>query len=66
MIDPPKTFPWARMMQLGMGTLGLSPTEFWRSSPREIAAAMGSSQPIATTTLLRQNLNQMMENYPDD
>jgi uncharacterized phage protein (TIGR02216 family) len=66
MIDTRPQFPWARMMQLGMGTLGLSPTEFWRSSPREIAAAMGSSQPIATTTLLRQNLNQMMENYPDD
>jgi uncharacterized phage protein (TIGR02216 family) len=55
-------FPWARLMQTGLGTLHLSPSEFWRSSPREIAAAFGSPpQP----KMLRQKLDEMMENYPD-
>jgi uncharacterized phage protein (TIGR02216 family) len=56
------TFPWARLMQLGLGTLRLSPSEFWRSTPREIAAAFGApSQPM-----LRQKLNEMMERFPDE
>jgi uncharacterized phage protein (TIGR02216 family) len=62
MTDTHPKFPWARIMQLGLGTLGLSPEQFWRSSPREIAAAFGCPpQPM-----LRQNLQSMMENYPDD
>ena len=56
------TFPWARLMQLGLGTLKLSPSEFWRSTPREIAAAFGGPpQPM-----LRQKLNEMMERFPDE
>ena len=56
------TFPWARLMQLGLGTLKLSPSEFWRSTPREIAAAFGAScQPM-----LRQKLNEMMKRIPDE
>jgi uncharacterized phage protein (TIGR02216 family) len=62
MKKPKPTFPWARLMQLGLGTLRLSPSEFWRSTPREIAAAFGSpSQPM-----LRQKLNEMMERFPDE
>jgi uncharacterized phage protein (TIGR02216 family) len=56
------TFPWARLMKLGLGTLKLSPSEFWHSTPREIAAAFGTpSQPM-----LRQKLNEMMERFPDE
>ena len=62
MKKPKPTFPWARLMQLGLGTLRLSPSEFWRSTPREIAAAFGASpQPM-----LRQKLNEMMERFPDE
>jgi uncharacterized phage protein (TIGR02216 family) len=62
MKKPKPTFPWARLMQLGLGTLRLSPSEFWRSTPREIAAAFGTpSQPM-----LRQKLNEMMERFPDE
>jgi uncharacterized phage protein (TIGR02216 family) len=61
MKKPKPTFPSGRMMQLGLGTLKLSPSEFWRSTPREIAAAFGApSQPM-----LRQKLNEMMERFPD-
>ena len=55
-------FPWARMMQLGLGQLRLSPAEFWRSTPREIAGAFG----VPPSPLLRQNLNDLMEQYPDE
>ena len=50
-------------MQIGLGQLRLSPTQFWRSTPREIIAALGTapSQP-----LLRQNLLQLMDRYPDE
>jgi uncharacterized phage protein (TIGR02216 family) len=49
-------------MQLGLGTLRLSPSEFWRSTPREIAAAFGApSQPM-----LRQKLNELMKRFPDE
>lgn len=48
-------------MELGLGVLRLSPTEFWRSSPREIAAAFGDlPQPM-----LRQNLNDLERSFPD-
>jgi uncharacterized phage protein (TIGR02216 family) len=57
------TFPWARMMQLGLGQLRLSPAEFWRSTPREIAGAFGVPPP---SPLLRQNLEDLMEQYPDE
>lgn len=58
-----ETFPWQRMMQVGLGNLRLSPDQFWRSSPREIAAAWGVPP---HPKLLRQDLNEMMEKYPDD
>jgi uncharacterized phage protein (TIGR02216 family) len=58
-------FPWAELMHLGLGTLQLSPAEFWRSSPRELMAACGSPPAPHTAKLLRQNLNDMMKRYPD-
>ena len=50
-------------MQFGLGTLRLSPNEFWRSTPRELAGAFGSAPPRA---MLRQKLNLLMEQFPDD
>lgn len=62
MSEAKPTFPWARIMQLGLGTLKLSPSEFWRSTPREISAAFGAPpQPM-----LRQKLDEMMERFPDE
>ena len=55
-------FPWARMMQIGFDRLHLAPAEFWRSTPRELAAAMGAPpQPM-----LRQNLISLMDLFPDE
>ena len=57
------TFPWARMMRVGLGQLHLSPAEFWRSTPREIAAAIGPAPPLP---MLRQKLFSLMEQFPDE
>lgn len=58
---PRETFPWARLMHMGLGVLRLSPKEFWAATPREIAAAFGGPAP----TLPRANLEELMKRYPD-
>ncbi|MGH6908411.1 MAG: rcc01693 family protein [Aestuariivirga sp.] len=55
-------FPWARMMQLGLGRLRLSPAEFWAATPREIAAAFAST---ARPPMTRGSLDELMTMFPD-
>lgn len=56
-------FPWAEMMAMGLGTLRLSPREFWAATPREIAAAF----PRRTRAVLpRAVLDQLLEQFPDE
>lgn len=57
-------FPWARMMALGLGMLHLSPREFWAATPREIWAAF--PQPVATTAPGRDDLENLMNRFPDN
>lgn len=52
-------------MQSGLGTLRLSPSEFWRSTPREIASAFGSPPRLEDAQVLRQKLFEMQERWPD-
>ncbi len=54
-------FPWARVMQVGIGGLGLTPSEFWRSTLREISTASGT----AHAPLHRPSLEQLMQQFPD-
>jgi len=56
-------FPWARLMQLGLGRLRLPPEQFWRSTPRELIAALGLTP---SRPLLRQDLLELMKAYPDE
>lgn len=60
-MSPQEKFPWARVMELGMGVLRLSPREFWNATPREIAAALGGPAP----SLARGLLEDLMKRYPD-
>jgi uncharacterized phage protein (TIGR02216 family) len=55
-------FPWSQLMHLGLGLLRLSPHEFWRSTLRELSAAADHAM---IPPLLRQNLDQLMNEYPD-
>ncbi|MCA3555307.1 phage tail assembly chaperone [Aestuariivirga sp.] len=56
-------FPWEKMMATGLGTLRLSPRDFWAATPREIAAAFPKRQPGA---LPRDVLERLLEQFPDD
>jgi uncharacterized phage protein (TIGR02216 family) len=55
-------FPWARLMEVGLGRLKLSPRDFWQSTPREIAAAFGSPR----AAMARPDLEDLMRRHPDD
>jgi uncharacterized phage protein (TIGR02216 family) len=50
------------MMELGLGTLRLSPTEFWAATPREIAAAFGASPRLMMT---RDEFDRLSNRFPD-
>ncbi len=52
-------------MRLGLHDLKLTPTEFWRSTLRELGSAAGPKSPPASLRELRQSLNAMMEQHPD-
>lgn len=58
-------FPWREAIGFGLGILRLSPDQFWRMTPRELATAIealtGRSAPLKRATL-----NELMTRYPDD
>jgi uncharacterized phage protein (TIGR02216 family) len=56
-------FPWPEMMALGLGTLRLSPRDFWEATPREIAAAC----PVRRRTVLPRGVfEQLLQQFPDE
>ena len=60
-------FPWADAMAFGLGTLRLSPAEFWAMTPRELQAAMRGvlgPDPRAEAPT-RDELGSLMTRFPD-
>lgn len=55
-----KGFPWAEAMAFGLGTLRLPPEQFWRMTPRELAALASTSNPPR-----EDDLAELMRRYPD-
>ena len=58
-------FPWKQAMGFGFGILRLSPEQFWRMTPRELACAIealgGRAPPLD-----RAALTDMMRRFPDE
>ena len=52
-------------MRFGLGVLRLPPREFWRMTPRELAAAWGAVIGDRGGPLGRDDLNGLMERFPD-
>jgi uncharacterized phage protein (TIGR02216 family) len=54
-------------MAVGLGTLALPPSEFWRMTPKEIDAAVRGRLGVASTasTPSRAELLQLMQLFPD-
>lgn len=61
-----KAFPWNAAMGFGLGGLRLPPREFWRMTPRELASAWGAVMGESGQPLGRNELDDLMERFPDD
>jgi uncharacterized phage protein (TIGR02216 family) len=57
-------FPWKEAIGFGLGVLRLSPDEFWRMTPRELAYAIEAVRGRGAP-LTRSALTEMMKRYPD-
>lgn len=57
-------FPWRQAMALGFGRLRLSSAEFWRLTPRELAAAIEGLGSVSAP-LARSDFDALMARYPD-
>ncbi|PZA12735.1 hypothetical protein DNX69_07535 [Rhodopseudomonas palustris] len=58
-------FPWAEAMQFGLGVLRLPPDQFWRMTPRELAAAIAGLRGGGISSLGRAAFDELMRCYPD-
>lgn len=58
-------FPWDRVLAFGFGVLRLAPEQFWRMTPRELAAAMRGLFGEAEAPLDRAALDDLLRRYPD-
>jgi uncharacterized phage protein (TIGR02216 family) len=52
-------------MALGIGRLGLSSADFWKLTPRELSAAIGTMHGGASEPPARAVLDDLMRRYPD-
>jgi uncharacterized phage protein (TIGR02216 family) len=58
-------FPWKQAIGFGLGVLRLSPDQFWRMTPRELACAIETITG-RTVPFNRSTLNDLVKRYPDD
>lgn len=61
-------FPWEEAMQFGFGVLRLAPHQFWRMTPRELAAAFRAFERASASVAApeRRVLAGLMRAYPDN
>ena len=57
-------FPWKQAIGFGLGVLKLSPDEFWRTTPRELAHAVEALRGHGAR-LARLRFDELMKRYPD-
>ena len=57
-------FPWKQAIGFGLGVLKLSPDEFWRMTPRELALAIEALRGRGAS-LARVHFDELMKRYPD-
>ena len=65
-VSEPSPFPWDEAMAFGLGRLRWSPQEFWRATPRELAAAaqgVRGGTPVAAPSA--RDLAALMQAFPD-
>jgi uncharacterized phage protein (TIGR02216 family) len=57
--------PWQQAIGFGLGVLRLSPEQFWRMTPRELAYAI-EAVTRRSAPLDRGAFTDMMKRYPDE
>jgi uncharacterized phage protein (TIGR02216 family) len=60
-----RPFPWDEAMGFGLGILRLSPEDFWRMTPRELACAMRAVRGQIAPALGRAEFAELLKRYPD-
>jgi len=58
-------FPWSQAIGFGLGVLRLSPEQFWRMTPRELAYAIGAVTG-RRAPMDRDGLTALMKRFPDE
>ena len=58
-------FPWKQAIGFGLGQLRLSPEQFWRMTPRELAYAIEAVSG-RRASLDRAGFTDLMKRYPDE
>jgi uncharacterized phage protein (TIGR02216 family) len=61
----PAPFPWDQALAIGLGVLRLSPDNFWRMTPRELAAAMRGLFGESAGPPDRATLDELARRFPD-
>ena len=61
----PTQFAWNEAIGFGLGVLRLSPDDFWRMTPRELALAVEAVMGRAPAPLHRATLVDLMTRFPD-
>jgi uncharacterized phage protein (TIGR02216 family) len=60
-------FPWGALMRAGMGRLRIAPDQFWRMTPKELAAALdgAAGRAGAAHPMGRAAFEALMARFPD-
>lgn len=58
-------FPWPQALAFGLGTLRLAPDQFWRMTPRELAAAVRGLCGDPAPPLDRAAFEALAARFPD-
>lgn len=58
-------FPWEQAIGFGLGVLRLSPDQFWRMTPRELACAVKAARGSIQEPMKRESLDALMRMFPD-
>ena len=58
-------FPWPQALAVGLGVLRLPPEQFWRMTPRELAAALRGLYGDAAAPLDRATFDELRSRFPD-
>ena len=59
-------FPWKQAIGFGLGVLRLSPDAFWRTTPRELAAAMEAVFGSRAGPIDVSSFAALRARFPDD